>query len=854
MAALQSSCEPIPDAFELLAKHLAKGDAASGALGLVTGGHHPAKVASCAELRGRSKVALLNTGSLLEAASYGQASALGLLASMSNNAGIASIAEVRRNVASASFLAQIYAELRRSELPSPMSLALQMRNILNEMDEHLEADELDLAGLGAHSSYDAELGMIASLWNAFIPARRRLRIDTLEEFARSLAGPVGQLGWDEPSYGLRKFLDACASRGLPTLELRALPPPKAQGLVELWDPLVPDAKAYAGAPVDMYCGETLEEAAQAAAAQIGAWLDQASDLPVGIVGYDRILVRRVHSLLKEKQILIKDNTGWLGNNLLVGKALLALASTSEPAALARELAHVLAASDKAGAWWPQRQGRQAGGTLNPRQQRLLAQLDLEFSSGALPPSEWFARLSDATRRAPLQGYFRNDPAGMGICTTLRMLADEFAACEQSDRIALSAAEIGRLLADTLRTTRYMVDTVQDSTVELISPATMDPKPYHGILLLGADANTLPQPGYQRLFNEDIRQHLNLPSRDDKIARSRLAAALLIGEHERVAAIWRGAPTTISPYLSLLATRQLAPLAKRWEQVSADEQAPAGRQATLARLPQRISASSGVDLVKCPYMFHAKKMLGLFRDESEQLGQRVNFGKFIHVVLNALHDELAADPSLAPGPLLAELTERARKLELGEELAKELEPMAAEDRDLFAMEFTHYHAAYAKELAAHLETAAIVEAELAAERAIGSAASQVTLQARFDRLDENRQSRLRSIVDVKTGSEQTYKDAREYPQLPIYLALTDAGGEDSAYWVLDLAQGATSIKKVRPANLSDELVANVCDDLGDMLRQAYEDRVPLPANGVAEVCDHCDYQGLCRKEHWRRGGA
>ena len=856
MTGFQSISATMPDALDVLARHLSQGGESTSPLGLLTSGYDQSSLAKHPSLCGQSGLTMLHPESMVAAAQFGSASALSLFASMSNGAGIASAAEVRKAVASAGLLARIYAELRKLNLPSPMSLAMQMRNVLNELDEHLHFEELSLEELASdHNYYAEEVGTVAALWNFLMPSVRQRRMETLERFAKALNGPVGILHWGKLTYTLEKFLQSCASYQ-PTLAVQANLPSQAQKLDDLWNPQIPDADPYDGPPVDTYHSETLEEAAQAAAAQIGQWLEEKPDLPIGLIGYSRQMVRRMHSLLGQQQILIRDNTGWFGNNLLVGKALLALASGSSDATkLAQNLAHVLAHEDCNAKWWemPRQLASHTYTAKNKdRHQQLLDQLSSIFSSQAFTPSEWFARLVEATQHDPLKDYFRNDPAGMGICTTLRMLSEEFENLAFPSNQRMSSGEISRLLTDTLCSTRYMVDKV-NSQIELISPANLSSKSYHAVLLLGADAQTLPQVNYQRLFNESIRKQTGLPTRDEIIARRRHAAALLLGDNQRIMAVWSG-ENAISPYLNLMRTKPLAPLPKPWDEHTNARPLMEGRAAELGKLPETISASACSDLLRCPYMFHAKKSLGLHKDRRNETGQRVNFGTFVHIVLHAMHQELINDPEMNIKKRLGELNSQAIAPSLGPGFDEQLGKLSLHDRTLFALEFSNFLHSYADALSEHLKNYRVVQAEENVQEMVMVGTHEIAVTAKWDRKDSQIGSspRKEAVIDIKTGSKFTYKDAQEYPQLPIYLALAKSENvDDSSYWILDLSVGSCKLEKLIPKNLNQELVDNVLFDIGGLLKNAWKDKTPMPANGISNACNFCDHQGMCRKEHWLR---
>lgn len=114
----------------------------------------------------------------------------------------------------------------------------------------------------------------------------------------------------------------------------------------------------------------------------------------------------------------------------------------------------------------------------------------------------------------------------------------------------------------------------------------------------------------------------------------------------------------------------------------------------------------------------------------------------------------------------------------------------------------------------------------------------------DRL-EIRADGAQVVVDYKTGRvpRQAEVESLEAVQLLHYAALDPA---IAAVEYLPLKDGVRPVVIVE--NLS-ELRDALTRRLGAMLHRLGA-QAALPAHGDDEVCEHCDYQGLCRKGSWR----
>ena len=123
----------------------------------------------------------------------------------------------------------------------------------------------------------------------------------------------------------------------------------------------------------------------------------------------------------------------------------------------------------------------------------------------------------------------------------------------------------------------------------------------------------------------------------------------------------------------------------------------------------------------------------------------------------------------------------------------------------------------------------------------------TLYGQIDRIDSDTQQL--AVIDYKTGSSKPTKKrvmSGELVQLPFY-ALLDENITQAEY----LNVGSQS--EVRSnATLNKEELTSLKEQHKPRLKQllnALVNQAKLGAQGDEQACRICDYQGLCRKQHW-----
>ena len=850
------------EAIEKMAKFL-NSNGGERPLALVSDSYDRQEIAKNLEDK-RLGASLVISGSLLAAADYEQDISLAALTYVNDHYLLA------KNVASMRLLVQIYSLRRNRKEGSkfPFASSALFRDIVLEIEQTgkgLLGTEAPAKG----NPYYEELRFVRCIWDAYMQDKHDKRAERLKKYAEKLKEsntPVAYLHWGEPDKQITNFLDECDPARVFEAELDG----KAKELGDCWSGKgkAPEAEPLA------YEAQTLEEAAWASRRMLLQWLNehkQDEDI-IGIIDYDRALIRRLHSLLMQDGIFLQETTGWPANNLLVGKALLALASGAPETELISKLQNVIVRKQyNKSAKLPR---DLAKGRMDPAQwkqevdglDRILKSFTKANSHSKSSPrniSAWFDAMAKEAETGFLKEFFEQDAAGQDLRPLLHMLADEFAELEHGKDEKYDGREVGRLLFDSLSSID-LNSSNNDSRVQLVPPGRFTTRPFKAMLLAGADADTLPTSRAPQLLSDDARAtYLGLPTREKQIEKRRKSTALLLGNSCQVGAVWYG-QAGISPYIDLMSkeTKLLNPLQPRWE----NEEQPKphdGRKVKvkLQEAPKKISVSACVELLACPYRYHARSILKLKKDEPTTIGQPSKYGTFVHEILERFHNHLKDQGFSSVETAkewLEDILKNARDGQNGGE--SQSDKMSEAERRYFAWQFEHYRERYVAEIkelfdGEQFQGVKAVEVELGGELVAG-----IKITGKADRIDWYGKDGY-AVIDVKTGSIKKYGDYKTYPQLPLYMKLFKDSGKTicsdySKFWVLSLKEGANRVSRIPNPNerdggqdIEEEAPDKVFEHYQKIFTDALEGQKKLPANGVQSVCQYCEYGGLCRKKHW-----
>jgi len=627
-----------------------------------------------------------------------------------------------------------------------------------------------------------------------------------------------------------------------------------------------------------------EPEAQAAVAQIGAWLT-AGLRRIVVITQDRLTARRVRALLEREGVLVSDETGWKLSTSRAAAAVDALVETAASNAYFRDLLdlckspYVFSDCDegerKAAVFTLEVALRKASVKSGlPRIRRSMLEADDDESrtlgltlldrveaattllrSKPAPLSRWINRLHKALEALGALEPLQQDAAGKVLLELLETRRQEL---DKSSALFSFAAWRDWLNRE------FEATNFRDASIS--SPIVLTPlnavclRRFEAALLIGGDARQLAPAANGEFFNQSVRHELGLRTRADGERELRRDLELLLATVPRVSVTWQsvqdGEANLLAPELALLSTlHQLAwgdnlhrvPLGARGESVPDAETAPAlTEQATpvapLELIPQRISVSGYASLVACPYRFFARHVLGLGEmDEVSEEMAKSDFGALVHRVLERFHER---------HPLISDLAEDAALAALRDCVLEVFTP-AVEDNFLA----TGWRLRWEKRLPAYLdwqrEQEALgwrwAQAETKVKRLLPlDDGATVELYGRIDRIDQMIGGDGASLLDYKTQTAKVIKDRlRDDVQLPAY-ALLHGDARQAAYVALDDER----IVAVSAGDDADALTA-AAEAQGQRLQAAFSAMragAKLPAQGVDSVCQWCEMSGLCRRDY------
>jgi ATP-dependent helicase/nuclease subunit B len=262
--------------------------------------------------------------------------------------------------------------------------------------------------------------------------------------------------------------------------------------------------------------------------------------------------------------------------------------------------------------------------------------------------------------------------------------------------------------------------------------------------------------------------------------------------------------------------------------------PAPRVATEA-VPESVSIGAYNSLVACPYQFYARHILRLNElDEVQEGIEKRDYGERVHDILQRFHERY---PQVSGHPA-DELDEALRRI--SEEVFDGLLEQDFAARAWLARWFAA--------LPAYLEWQKDHEAQgwryAESESAFDWQLEGVRLRGRIDRLDANGDTKR--VLDYKTQDAQKLSNKLKEPGEDVQLACYAYAHEAADAAFVSIENG--KVKLVEPkhdvpqlAQLNVERLVRVMDEI--------RSGAGMPANGIDQVCMHCEMRGVCRKGEW-----
>ncbi len=602
-------------------------------------------------------------------------------------------------------------------------------------------------------------------------------------------------------------------------------------------------------PVLHAADDAEDEAHRAAACVLGHLA--AGRAPVALVSQDRMLTRRVHAMLTQRGVGVRDETGWKLSTTRAAATLMSLlralrwcATTDEvldclknvPAFSATHVAEL----------------ENACRAMRVRDWRAVA-FDAQWLQplGALRRSmrgprtlmQWLIDTRCALQTCAGWDAMQSDAAGQAVLATLRL--QEGAECEFADAPAsISQGDFIAWVDQTLEGSNFLPPQPQNVQVIVLPLSQLLGRSVAAVVLPGCDETHLPvSPEPPGRWSAAQRRLLGLPSRE-QLAVSQRANWRHALEFSHVDLLWRnsdrGEPTAPSGFVQELLLQGTAVATSAPGSLRTIAALPEARPAPDGRAlaVRRLSSSAYEDLRRCPYRFFALRQLQL--KESEEIDMepdKRDLGNWVHHLLRQFHEDLDRAPSRDP-QVRAALLDRA-----ADQSRRDLN-LSDSDFLPFAAAWPNLRAGYLRWLAEHEASGAVFSrAEVWCEVALG----ELTLVGKIDRIDRLSGAGM-LVIDYKTEAAASTAKRLKYPaedtQLAFYAALLDENVLAGAYVNLGEDETTRSYEQTDIVALRDQLIEGIVSDLTRVAKGA-----PMPALGEAKTCEYCAARGLCRRDFW-----
>ena len=600
----------------------------------------------------------------------------------------------------------------------------------------------------------------------------------------------------------------------------------------------------------LHATQDAEDEAQRAAACVLLHL-AAGRSPVALVAQDRLLTRRVHAMLAQLGVAVRDETGW---KLSTTRAAASLVSLLRASAWDAATDAVLDWLKNAPAFEPnevslaehnwRRLGLREWRSVPPDDKLVeRAQAIRETLQSARSLSRWLADLRAALQSAGQWPALLQDQAGEAVLGVLRLR--DGAEREFLDVAARqSLSQFTAWVSQTLEGMSFAPPQPGPAQVLILPISQLLGRPLAAIVLPGCDELSLPTsaepPG---MWTPALRGLLGLPSRE-QLTESTRAGWHYALQFPHIDVLWRlsqgGERLMASGLVQALRLRHASELAPDPCAVRSVEKRccamPAPRGDALPET--RLSSTAYEDLRRCPYRFFALRQLKLQAPEEidNDLDKR-DFGNWLHHLLKLFHEDLKKAP---------ESDRMAREVMLNTAATHATQELGLLDSEFlpFAAAWPRVRSGYLAWLSEHEAGGAVFcEAEAWRQVQLGP----LTLVGKIDRLDRLPDGSA-LVIDYKTESAavtaQRLKAPLEDTQLAFYAALLTDDTLAAAYLNVGEKEGSRLYPQTDVVEVRDQLLQGIA---ADMARIAAGEA--MPALGEGKACEYCDARGICRKDFW-----
>lgn len=625
-------------------------------------------------------------------------------------------------------------------------------------------------------------------------------------------------------------------------------------------------------------------------------------LPLAVVAVDRVLTRRIHALLVQSGVLVKDETGWKLSTTQSGlHVMLALKAMAWNASVDEVLNWVKHAPNWAGyradllernlrqspqSLWrklqltPEKIGVEEGAVsqsvVNSDATWLLEKLNVWRGVCQAPKklAQWLISVQDLLVDSGQWNLLEQDAAGELLLDVLHLHND---AVDDLQNIAdapwavknYSLSDFTQWVDGVLEGCSFVPEAPSHAQVHILPLHNLYARPWNVVVLPGCDEVRLSVPHLGKGdWPESLRKVLGLPTKTEVQAQFKTQWEEAF-KAPCVEVLWHTAEASgelIQPSAWVLKlekhTHQVLVedlrLDRTIEVAVPPQPQPALGPFDQVLMPRRISASSYHDLRACPYRFFAKHVLGLKApNELEfEIDKRL-MGQWLHEVLKLFHEQVAvADTSLPVSAKRALLDRMA-------ELVSQQMKLPQEDFVPFQASWPALRDGYLHWLAGHEDQGFKFKA---AEVKLEQSIEDWLLVGRIDRMDvsictSGGDSNLKSptseppiswVLDYKTEippkTAARMKAPLEDTQLAFYAVLmgTQEDLQPLRLGYVNVAErdGTRCYEMKDVEGVRHEFVQGLLSDLRRIAAG-----LSMPALGEGEACSYCEVRGLCRKDFW-----
>ena len=454
-----------------------------------------------------------------------------------------------------------------------------------------------------------------------------------------------------------------------------------------------------------------------------------------------------------------------------------------------------------------------------------------------------------------------DTAGRQLIETLEAHLHS----SRNNKIHLNWKEWRQWIRDTLEN-NYFIPENTDYRVTLCGFEHVDNRAFKSVIIAGSEqARMVTSKTHRTFFNEKVRHELGLSTSHQQTAINFIRFRQLLIQSEELLLTaeieTHDEPQEICSWIKLLEqfsvqafshsleNLELHSLLNQRKQQSSlnstelpPKTLPPSPTSPNHLIPSRISATQYQSLIDCPYQYFAKYILQLREDLIHDELDASDYGQLVHQSLHEFHfkeqHKSGAEFSIHHRE---QLIEQLKEVSIAQ-FMRAVFPTTVKEGWLrrWLINIPPY-IDWAIQRRSEWQP---IRGECAIENKLSP---DITIYGQIDRVDSNNKDH--AVVDYKTGSTRpTGKNvlAGETVQLPFY-ALLDEKIIQAEYLSLGSQNEVKSVARIDEADLHD--LKNAHTSRIKYLYEKLKNNARLTANGDDSTCQHCDYEGLCRKSHW-----